>query len=208
MISSYITIRRIGRAVAIPAAAALVVLSLGAAAGAHQTSGHPKVPATSYSFQMVPPAGATCLHNAHGHVTIVKGSLNDTMTVTVRGLPKNTGFDLFVLQQPEKPFGVAWYQTDVETGRHGTGTAVVRGIFNKETFSVSVGGTVTFPPTHQYHLGLWFNSPTKSFDLGCDGVATSPVVTPFNGEQHAGVQVLNTSNFPDGAGPLSHVRGG
>jgi len=31
------------------------------------------------------------------------------------------------------------------------------------------------------------------------------VVTPFNGEQHAGIQVLNTSTFPDNAGPLSHV---
>ena len=31
-------------------------------------------------------------------------------------------------------------------------------------------------------------------------------MTVFNGEQHAGVQVLNTSNFPDNAGPLSHVH--
>jgi hypothetical protein len=30
-------------------------------------------------------------------------------------------------------------------------------------------------------------------------------VTPFNGEQHAGIQVLNTANFPVGAGPLSQV---
>ncbi len=36
--------------------------------------------------------------------------------------------------------------------------------------------------------------------------AAQPVVTPFNGEQHAGIQVLNTSQFPDGAGPLSHVH--
>jgi hypothetical protein len=30
-------------------------------------------------------------------------------------------------------------------------------------------------------------------------------VTPFNGEQHAGIQILNTSNFK-GKGPLSHVK--
>jgi len=31
-----------------------------------------------------------------------------------------------------------------------------------------------------------------------------PTVTPFNGEQHAGIQVLNTSNFDDNNGPLRH----
>lgn len=204
--SPYSAIRRISRVVAIPSAAALLVLSLGAAAGARTASGHLAAPATGFTFQMVRTPGVSCLPNARGHVTIVRGSLNDTMTVSVRGLPKNTGFDLFVIQLPNKPFGVAWYQTDVQTGRHGTGTAVVKGIFNKETFSVSVGGTTTFAPTHQYHLGLWFSSPAKPFNLGCEGAATSPVVTPFNGEQHAGIQILNTSNFPDNAGPLSHVR--
>jgi hypothetical protein len=31
-------------------------------------------------------------------------------------------------------------------------------------------------------------------------------MTPFNGEQNAGIQALNTSEFPDNAGPLSHVH--
>jgi hypothetical protein len=31
-------------------------------------------------------------------------------------------------------------------------------------------------------------------------------VTPFNGEQHAGIQVLNTAQFPVAAGPLSRVH--
>jgi hypothetical protein len=30
-------------------------------------------------------------------------------------------------------------------------------------------------------------------------------VTPFNGDHTAGVQVLNTSNFPDLAGPLRQL---
>ena len=82
----------------------------------------------------------------------------------------------------------------------------VRGIFNKETFSVSAGGpTVTFGATHQYHLGLWFNDPHVPFKLGCEPGASSPIITPFHGEQHAGIQVLDTANFPDNAGPLSQV---
>jgi hypothetical protein len=31
-------------------------------------------------------------------------------------------------------------------------------------------------------------------------------VTPFKGEHNAGVQVLNTSNFPKEEGPLSQLQ--
>jgi hypothetical protein len=147
-----------------------------------------------------------CLPHAGGFATITPGSENDTMQVTIFGMPRDAGFDLFVIQQPLKPFGVSWYQTDVDANRHGFGEATVRGVFDVETFSVSPGGTTTFPPTHQYHLGLWFNDPSVPFNLGCEPGAKAPIVTPFNGEQHAGVQVLNTSEFPVNAGPLSDVH--
>lgn len=163
--------------------------------------------ARSFTFRLVPAPGiAACLPHAGGSVTITPGSLNDTMKVSVHGMPPRTGFDLFVIQQPLKPFGVSWYQTDVNADEHGNGSATVRGIFDKETFSVSPGGTTTFAPTHQYHLGLWFNNPNKPFNLHCEAGATTPIITPFNGRQHAGIQVLNTAQFPVNAGPLSHVR--
>lgn len=161
----------------------------------------------SFSFKLVPsPNIAACLPKAGGRVTITPGSLNDIMTVSIHGMPAHAGFDLFVIQQPLAPFGVSWYQTDVNAGSSGSGSATVRGVFDVETFSVSPGGTTTFSPTHQYHLGLWFASPKTPFKLGCEPGATSPIVTPFNGEQHAGVQALNTSQFPVNAGPLSHVH--
>ncbi|HXZ03933.1 MAG TPA: hypothetical protein VEH81_03820 [Ktedonobacteraceae bacterium] len=161
---------------------------------------------SSFKFSMVPsPNIKACLPKAQGSVTITPNSLNDVMKVSVSGLAPNTGYDLFVIQLPNKPFGISWYQSDLQTDSTGSGSVTVQGIFNNETFSVSTGGTTTFSPTHQYHLGLWFNDPNVPFKLGCEPGATSPIVTPFNGEQHAGVQVLNTSNFPDNAGPLSHV---
>ncbi|SRR6266480_1451264 len=164
-------------------------------------------PNSSFTFSMVPSPGiSACLPHASGSVTITTGALNDTMKVSVKGLAHSTGYDLFVIEIPNKPFGIAWYQSDLETDSSGAGSATVRGIFNVETFSVSTGGpTTTFAPTHQYHLGLWFNSPKVPFNLGCEPGQTKPIVTPFNGAQHAGIQVLNTSNFPDNAGPLSHV---
>ena len=182
------------------AAAVLGVTATAVALGA-------QAPDQVFAFKLVPSAGiSSCLPHARGTVAIFTHDENDTMVVHVAGLPKNSEFDLFVIQVPDKPFGVAWYQTDVDTGRHGTGTATVRGIFDSETFSVSPGGTTTFAPTHQFHLGLWFNSPRQPFKLGCEPGAPSPIVTPFNGEQHAGIQVLNTGQFPDNAGPLRHVH--
>ena len=161
----------------------------------------------AFTFALVPSPGIkSCLPHAGGLVTIVPGDQNDVMHVSVFGMPANAGFDLFVIQQPLKPFGVSWYQTDVNADRHGFGEATVRGVFDTETFSVSPGGTTAFPPTHQYHLGLWFNDPATPFRLGCEPGAAAPVVTPFNGEQDAGIQVLNTSEFPVDAGPLSHVH--
>jgi hypothetical protein len=181
--------------------AVAVAISVAVATSATATS-------STFSFKLQPSSAAisACLPKAAGQVTITTGALNDVMKVTISGMPHNTGFDLFVIQQPGAPFGVSWYQTDIHSGSTGTGTATVRGVFDSETFSVSPGGTTTFAPTHQYHLGLWFNNPKVPFGLGCEPGATAPIVTPFNGAQNAGIQVLNTAQFPVNAGPLSHVH--
>jgi hypothetical protein len=56
-------------------------------------------------------------------------------------------------------------------------------------------------PVQTYHLGLWFNNPKDVVNAGGPGT-----VTPFNGEHNAGVQVLNTSEFPNIEGPLKRVH--
>jgi len=191
----------------IAAAAGATALVLGATVAAMAATGSSSASSRTFSFALKPSAGITaCLPHAGGRVTITTHGINDTMRVTIHGMPHRSSFDLFVIQIPTKPFGVSWYQSDVNAGREGTGSATVRGVFDRETFSVSPGGTTTFAPTHQFHLGLWFNNPRTPFRLGCEGTATAPVVTPFNGRQHAGIQVLNTAQFPVKAGPLSHVH--
>jgi hypothetical protein len=163
-----------------------------------------------FRFHMVPSSSAikACLPQAQGEVTIIRGKENQLMNVRVQGLAPNAGFALFVIEIPHSPFGISWYQSDMETNANGQGSVSVRGIFDVETFSLSPANspTVTFAPTHQYHLGLWFGDPQTPFDLGCEPGALKPVVTPFDGDQIAGPQVLNTSNFPDNAGPLSQVQ--
>jgi hypothetical protein len=192
----------------VAAGAAVAAVGLMAAFGTTAGASARSATAQTFSFGLKPssPAIAACLPHAGGHVTITTGSLNDTMKVNLHGMSANTGFDLFVIQQPTAPFGVSWYQSDIQTNDNGFGSATVQGIFDAETFSVSPGGTTTFAPTHQYHLGVWFNDPNVPFNLGCEPGATMPAVTPFNGEQHAGIQVVNTAQFPVNAGPLSHVH--
>ena len=195
------------RVIAMITASAAVIAGL-TAYGLTSASAAPRHASATvtFTFKLVASPGiARCLPYARGQAWITPNSLNDVMRVTLWGMPANSDFDLFVIQYPGKPFGVSWYQSDISAGANGSGTATVQGIFDRETFSVSPGGTVTFSPTHQFHLGVWFNDPNLPFRLGCEPGQTAPVVTPFNGEQHAGIQVVNTANFPDNAGPLSKI---
>jgi hypothetical protein len=171
-------------------------------------------------FDMLPSAGAkTCLPNASARVKIKSLGPVEVMTVNLAGLPALTDFDLFVLQDPTAPFGVSWYQGDVETSADGTSdTYHFIGRFSIETFAVAPGvapapvvfGEPPFPdasqnpafnPIQMYHLGLWFNSPADAVKAGCAGT-----VTPFNGEHNAGIQVLNTAQFPKDQGPLRLIH--
>jgi hypothetical protein len=193
------------RALLSPRRAAVAAVALGALAlTAHHALAGPSI----LRFAMVQSPGiSACLPHAAAQVSIFPQGVVEIMRVDVSGLPPNADFDLFVNQLPNKPFGVSWYQSDLHTDGQGRGNVIVVGRFNAETFAVSPGGpTTTFPPTHTYHLGLWFNDPQLPFQLGCEPGKTAPVVTPFNGEQHAGIQVLNTAEFPDNAGPLSQLH--
>jgi hypothetical protein len=158
-----------------------------------------------------------CLPDAAARVSIKPGGPVEIMDVSVTGLPPDTDFDFFVIQKPGAPFGMAWYQGDIETDAYGEGHERFIGRFNEETFIVAQGSVPApfvhsnaFPdattnpitnPVHTYHLGLWFNSPQDAMKAGCPGD-----VTPFNGEHAAGIQVLNTSNAPDLEGPLLKVK--
>lgn len=170
------------------------------------------------SFHMVPSSAKTCLANAYGYVTISSLGAVENMHVEVNGLPPKTDFDFFVIQVPGKPFGLSWYQGDIETDEHGRGVGDFTGRFNSETFIVAPGSDVAptvhstgpFPdaatnpatgPVHTFHLGLWFNSPSDAVKAGCPGA-----VTPFNGDHTAGVQVLNTHQFPKDKGPLRRLN--
>jgi hypothetical protein len=204
---------------------ALIGMSLGGpvrtVAGDETVAAPETVPAFHHriNFQMVRSAGAVaanCIPNASADVRVSSLGPVEAMTVDIRGLPPNTEFDFFVIQIPNAPFGLAWYQGDIETDGQGEGHQLFVGRFNRETFIVAqppggqpapvVHNQPPFPdasanpatePIHTFHLGLWFGSPAAAQAAGCPNT-----VTRFNGDHRAGIQALSTRNFDLLGGPL------
>jgi hypothetical protein len=160
---------------------------------------------------------AGCIPNAAGRVTISTLGPVETMHVEVSGLPPSTEFDLFVIQLPNAPFGVSWYQGDIKTSTAGIGVGDFVGRFSLETFIVAPGsGPAPTPhttgpfvdansnpataPIHTYHLGLWFGTPAAAAAAGCPATET-----PFNGDHTAGIQALSTRTFGNLNGPLRKI---
>lgn len=201
------------KAAAVVTAAVLAAGGAASAATSHNAAAakHPDL-----TFKLLRSAGsvtAGCLTGVKATVSVTLGEPVDTMVVNATGLPKNTGFDVFIIQVPNAPFGLSWYQGDLHSNSHGVAHAEYKGRFSQETFVVAPGAAVapvvhntptadaaTNPataPVHMFHVGVWFNSAAKSAAAGC-----ANVVTPFNGDHTAGPQALSTRGFGDRHGPL------
>lgn len=157
--------------------------------------------------------GDDCLAQASGTVRIFELGFAERMEVSIAGLPENTEFDLFVIQVPDAPFGMSWYQGDMATNNDGRATESFVGRFNEETFIVAPGSTEApvvhdadensnpaTDPIHTAHIGIWFNSPDDAEAAGC-----GDAVTPFNGDHTAGIQILSTRGFDELEGPLLQI---
>ena len=203
------------------AVSALLLMSTGADARIETVNKNPRI-----EFDMQVSKGAAhCLPEAEAEVTVIQNNNAEDLYLYASGLPANTDFDLFVIQVPNAPFGLSWYQADVHSDKWGNAFQHVRGIFSFETFAIAPGvapapQTFTSPPfpdakqnpetvgpdgktpgpVQMYHLGLWFDSPEDAKAAGCPGA-----VTPFNGKHNAGIQVLNTAQFTK-EGPLAELK--
>jgi hypothetical protein len=127
---------------------------------------------------------------AKGKVKVTTLGSVEVMDVKIEGLLKNTEFYAFIILVPNFPFGMSWYQGDIQTNHKGNGYARFVGRFNEETFIVAPSTPAVAPLTHS----------TDAVKAGCQGATT-----PFNGEHTAG-QILNTCDFPDDKGPLLKLK--
>ena len=179
------------------------------------------VAAENTTFSLLRPSSAVaanCIPNAKGRVTVNSLGSAEVMHVEISGLPPNKEFDVFIIQLPNAPFGLSWYQGDIETSSSGAGVGDFIGRFSSETFIVAPGTgpapvvhtQAPFPdansnpatgPVHTFHVGVWFGSPTDAEAVGCPNT-----VTPFNGDHHAGIQALSTRGFSNLNGPLKKIQ--
>jgi hypothetical protein len=127
---------------------------------------------------------------------VKRGSLNDTLTLTLRNFKPGLKFDLFTVQrsnqlangQPNpnfKSFGLAWYQSDVEANK----LVTIKTILLDQIFGFDPD--VKLNPTNTLHVGFWFNNPDDAAPCGFAGPPT-----PFNGEHKAGPVAFITRPTP------------
>src|ERR1044072_316852 len=110
---------------------AMAATSVGSAGAQAQTS-HDLLRFDLRRSAAVP--AAVCVPNAIAKVTVKTVGEFEIMSVRATDLPPNTGFDLFVIQIPNAPFGLSWYQGDMQSDSEGRAQGTFIGRFNEETF--------------------------------------------------------------------------
>jgi hypothetical protein len=162
------------------------------------------------TFKLYPnPTFASCFGSgATANVTVVRGNLADTLYIKGQNFQPNLGFDLFTIQRSEllsngqldpnfTNFGLAWYQTDLESDQYGNINATIHTILLDQIFGFDVDTSLA--PTNAFHVGFWFNNPQDAVACGFD--ASKP--TPFNGQHLAGPNaMISVPNAKTNLGPL------
>ena len=168
------------------------------------------------SFDLVPnTAFVNCLRRSayeepRARATVIRGKLNDTLILDLDGIKPGLAFDLFTIQRSsflaegvpdpafKGSFGLAWYQSDIEIGRHtDDGHVRIKTILLDQIFGFDPDNAL--PPTNTFHLGFWFNNPEDA--VACNFNPAKP--TPFNGEHKAGpLAMISVPDPSTKLGPL------
>jgi hypothetical protein len=172
------------------------------------------------SFKLVPnPKFVDCLRRSDyeeptARATVLRGKLNDTLILDLDGIKPGLAFDLFTVQRSpfladgspdpnfntvfKGSFGLAWYQSDIQIGKHtDDGHVRIKTILLDQIFGFDPDAGLK--PTNTFHVGFWFNNPDDAAACGFD--PSKP--TPFNGEHKAGpVAMISVPDARTGLGPL------
>jgi hypothetical protein len=136
------------------------------------------------------PQLATCMPHAKVRVEVelvTDKTGRDVLKLRARGLPPRKDFTLFLLQFAAPPFGAAEYIGDFSSNRRGRAKQTLWLIVQEAFSSTIVNGSRVRVDLNQ--MGAWFADPKEDdFCLG----PTSPV-TPFDGDNSAGVQAFNSA---------------
>ena len=160
----------------------------GGASGAREARASEKV-----HFHLTPssPQLAACMRKVHIDVDLKLTTDKvgfDVLSIHARNLPPNRTFTTFLIEQTAAPFGAAEYIGDFTSNKHGNAHNEFRLIVQEAFSSTLVNGQRTRVDLNR--VGAWFADPKgDDFCLG----KNSPV-TPFDGDNEAGVQAFNSAN--------------
>lgn len=198
----------------------VTALSLGpAGTGSDLVLAKKKKPKPDLAFELVRSAEAEqagCLDDVTAKAQVFLLDQAEKMVLSASGLPKNVAFTVFVIQVPDAPFGLVWYQGDLISDGKGNAQVTYISRFSVESFIDAPGaadpvalhagdagdGTNTQGAVHTFHVGVWFDDPADAAAAGCPDN-----ITPFNDVHQAGIQALSTRNAGANAGdgPLRDV---
>ena len=178
-------------------AAALAGLVAGAAGAAPDD--HPSARASHASevtllrLTASTPQLAACMPHARVKVTDYSTTDQigfDRLRVRARGLAPRRDYTVFLLEKAGAPFGAAQYLGDITADRHGRASNEFHAIVDEAFSSTIVNGQRVRVDLNQ--VGMWFADPAD--DDFCSATPGTDGVTPFDGDNEAGVQAFNSAN--------------
>jgi hypothetical protein len=179
------------------ATAAIVVTSTATLAGAAphkapaRSDDEPSGPTTRLNLTPSSPELAKCMPGARVKVEVESTTEEigfDQFEIKARHLAPNRAYTVFLLEQAASPFGAAEYIGDIFTNERGNAENEFNLIVDEAFASTLVNGERVRVDLNQ--VGMWFADPADDdFCLG----PNSPV-TPFDGDNEAGVQAFNSAN--------------
>jgi hypothetical protein len=150
-----------------------------------------EAPVTRLDLTPSSPELARCMPNARVKITVRSTTEQlgfDVFRVSARHLAPNRDYTVFLLETAGQPFGAAEYIGDITTDDRGNAYNEFRLIVDEAFSSTIVNGERVRVDLNQ--VGMWFADPADDdFCLG----PNSPV-TPFDGDDEAGVQAFNSAN--------------
>jgi hypothetical protein len=142
-------------------------------------------------------------------VTVIRGSVNDELTLRGSNIKPGLHFDLFTVQRSTLAadgsvdptvtnFGLAAYESDVAAkGGHGEVRVKIQTVLLDDPFAFDPAAGL--PPVNTFHLGFWFDNPDDAAPCGFDPAHP----TPFNGDHVAGpLAMITVPDAASGLGPL------
>jgi hypothetical protein len=173
--------------------AGLVTGSAGATGHKHESARASQGPdITDLRLTASTPELAACMPHARVKVTDVSLTEQigfDKLKVRARGLAPDRDYTVFLLETAGAPFGAAEYLGDITSDKHGNASNTFKAIIDEAFSSTLVNGKRVRVDLNQ--VGMWFADPAD--DDFCPATPGTNGVTPFDGDNEAGVQAFNSA---------------